>query len=417
MAVSILMDGRILVGGRSSVSGLGFDFAMARYHPNGMLDSTFDNDGIVTTDIDGFNDYGDAMELQSDGKIVMAGYSYNGINTSLATIRYKSNGSLDNTFGVNGKVKTQVGNIYLDGQSLCIQNDNKIIVSATTVLPGNIYDVLMTRYNTNGTHDSTFGVNGIVTTDICYTDHSYSINLQADGKILVGGSSTDTVTSIAGRSFGLLRYNTNGTLDTTFDGDGKVISKISNQADQALGMAVQSNGKIILVGHSADGVSNFKIALACYQTNGNLDSSFGTNGVTFTNIASEHEYGESVAIQKDGKIVITGFIKNGGTFEIFVARYFGDIPFPLSIAEDLKRESETLFPNPFTRTTTIIMEPPVKNATLTLYDLFGNKVNTRQHLSGSSLTFDRGNIQAGLYMLYLLEGNKIIMKKKVLITD
>ncbi len=413
-SVCIQNDGKIIVAGRSAASSSPYDIALARYTIDGNLDSTFDIDGIVTTDIAGYNDFGSSVKMKSDGKIVVVAYTFDGTNTGLAVLRYNSNGSLDTTFDTDGIAITYTGNIYLDGQSVGIQSDGKIVAVATTILAGNNYDYLVVRYNTNGTLDTSFDGDGIVTTDVCYKDYAYSVAIQTDGKIVVAGSSTDTITSISGRCFSLVRYNSNGSLDTTFDGDGKVFTKITNLADKAYSVAIQSNGKIIAVGNSADGVSDFKIAMVCYNTDGSLDNSFGNGGMVTTNIASEHEYGESVLIQHDGKIIITGFIRDGATFDIFVARYLGEAP--LFIQNNYSVPSITLYPNPCSTKIMLQSEIMVKDAVATVYNMFGQKVKQIKNISGSSCLIYLDDLASGFYLFYLTMNDIVLAKEKIIIS-
>lgn len=415
MSVAVQDDGKLIVAGRTALGFSAFDFALVRYHINGSLDSTFGINGIITTDISGYNDYGCDVKLQKNGKIILVGYSYNGFNASLATIRYNSDGSLDKSFGIGGIANTRFGEVYLNGQSVAIQDDGKIVSVATTVLPGREYDYLLVRYNPDGSLDNSFGKDGIVTTDVCYTDNADAVAIQKDGKIVVVGSSYDTVSS-SGKGFSLARYNSDGSLDSTFDKDGKVVTSISALPDKAYSVAIQSNGKIIAIGHALDGVSDFKIALACYNPDGSLDSTFDGDGKVTTNIATMYESGESVAIQKDGKIVVAGFISNGLSFSFFVARYIGDIP--LAIEEDkIQYPTITIVPNPLKQTATFYSSKSLKNATFDLYNMLGQRVVSFNNISGDSFVLNREGLSAGHYVFTLKSENGITAKGNVVLAD
>lgn len=342
-SMCLQVDGKIVVAGRALFTNH-YDFAIARYNINGSLDNTFDGDGKVTTNLGGQNDYANCVKMQSDGKIVVTGFTNTNNIDQLTTVRYNSNGSLDATFDTDGIVITQVAKVYIDGQSMAIQSDGKIVASATVRFPTNEYDVLMVRYNTNGSLDSTFDSDGIVTTDMCYTDNALAIAIQNDGKIIVAGNSYDTINIAMGKNVLLARYNTNGTLDNTFNGNGKVFVEVTNQADFANAIAIQDNGKIIVAGRSADGVGDFKIILVRLNDDGTLDNTFNNDGLVITNMASAHEYGQGIAIQNDGKIIVTGFFNDGATYDIFVARYLGDAP--LQTDDIIPDPIITVFPNP-----------------------------------------------------------------------
>ncbi len=195
--MAIQSDGKIVVAEPYN-NGSDLDFAVARYNSDGSLDTSFDGDGKVTTDIDS-GDAALAMVIQSDGKILLAGYG--GGYKYFALARYNSDGSLDNTFGTGGKVTTDIGGSY---------------------------------------------------------DLVYDIAIQSDGKIIVTGDSYN-----GNYDFALARYTSNGSLDLSFDGDGKVTTPIGGGNDYAYDIAIQSDGKIVVAGYSDNG-SNDDFALVCY---------------------------------------------------------------------------------------------------------------------------------------------------------
>ncbi|MEO5572271.1 MAG: T9SS type A sorting domain-containing protein [Bacteroidia bacterium] len=273
--------------------------AKAQY---GTLDPTFGIGGKVITDIGGADDKGASIAIQSDGKLVIAGFGYNGSNNDVAVTRYQTDGSLDSTFGTNGKVTTAIGSYHDYGLSVAIQPDSKIVVGGYSH-NGLNNDFALLRYMSNGNLDSTFGTNGIVTTAIgSYGDNANSIALQADGKIIAAGFS-DTST---GDFFALARYNSNGSIDTTFGDAGRVITHIGLSDDQINSIKLQSDGKIIAGGYSYNG-NDWDFALVRYNTNGSPDTSFGTNGIVTTDIGSDDNMLYSIALQSDGKIVGAGW--------------------------------------------------------------------------------------------------------------
>ena len=158
----------------------------------GSLDKTFGSGGKVNTDIGGNQDNGNAVVVQNDGKIVVAGSSTtNGNNFDCALIRYNTDGSPDNSFGSGGKVVTDFGSNFENFQSLFLQNDGKIIAVGTSIQGTKNSDVILARYNLNGTLDNTFGTGGKVISDFGPNDSNdgNAIAIQNDGKILVGGQS------------------------------------------------------------------------------------------------------------------------------------------------------------------------------------------------------------------------------------
>ena len=419
ISVCLQPNGKIIVAGKSESSSNMIDFAIARYNSDGSLDLTFVGDGKVTTDIAGENDYGSCVKIQNDGKIVLAGYSGNALNNKLTVVRYNPNGSLDNTFDGDGITTTQVGYIYLYAQSLAIQADGKIVATASSgSTPSlNYQDILVVRYNTDGSLDTTFDHDGVLLADFCYQDYANCVSIQTDGRILVTGRSYDTINTL-GNNLTLLRFNSNGSLDTTFNGSGKVITDVTTLPDHGYSIAVQGNGKIVVVGHSFDGVGDFKIILVRYNPDGSLDNTFDNDGLVITNITNGHEYGESVTIQSDGKIVVTGFVYDGfSTYDIFVARYIGDIPYPLSIQQSSNNTNITFSPNPFSEKLIIESDIGLNDATLRLYNLLGQNVKEVKQLSGHRFVLYRDLLEAGIYFIVLNEGDKIITRKKIMITQ
>jgi uncharacterized delta-60 repeat protein len=320
-SISIQSDGKIVVAGESYNGSKRFDFALARYNSNGSLDTTFDGDGKVTTDFDGGDDGAYSVAIQSDGKIVVAGKRYKVVGgDDFALTRYNSNGSLDTTFDADGKVTTAVGSSNDYARSIAIQSDGKIVVAGNS-LNGSRSDFALTRYNSNGSLDTTFDGDGKVTTDFGGgDDHAYSVAIQSDGKIVVAGFSG--IGTIDFKDFALTRYNSNGSLDTTFDGDGKVTTDFGrNLEDHAYSVTIQRDGKIVVAGMSEHVRGGYDFALARYNANGSLDTSFDGDGTVTTTIGI-HNFGQnygafSVAIQSDGKIVVAG----DGPFDFALTRY------------------------------------------------------------------------------------------------
>ncbi|MEH2210726.1 putative Ig domain-containing protein [Nostoc sp.] len=289
-SIALQDDGKILVAGVSSSN-----FAVVRYNSNGSLDSTFGTAGKVTTDL-GSTDIAYSIALQDDGKILVAGKR----NNDFAVVRYNSNGNLDTSFGTAGKIITNLGTIDI-AYSIALQGDGKILVAG--VSSGSNFAVV--RYNSNGSLDTSFGGTGKVITDIGTntTDTAYSVSVQADGKILLAGVSSS--------NFAVVRYDSNGSLDTSFGGTGKVITNLGG-TDIAYSVSVQANGKIIV-----GGSSNSNFALVRYNSNGSLDTNFNTTGIITTDIGTNTTDNAYALTQHDGTIIVAGVSANN----FAVARY------------------------------------------------------------------------------------------------
>lgn len=324
-AVALQPDGKIVAAGSSRDTVNSDDFAVVRYNPDGTLDNTFDGDGIATANIAAANsDAAFAVTIQPDGKILLAGQTFNGSLTKIAVVRLNANGSPDTTFDGDGIVVTSIGSGSEQVRAIALQNDGKIVVAGQTFNGAN-NDIAVLRYNSNGSLDATFdGIsgngNGIVTTAIgAATDTGYGVVIQPDGKIVVAGfyfSGTNNDVAV-------LRYDANGVLDASFDADGIVTAAAGTNTDEAFAVALQTDGKIVIAGCTNSGTPNDFLIMR-FNTNGSLDSSFGGNGITITPIGNGAEIANSVAIQADGKIVAAGFSSNGANNDFAVIRRNAD---------------------------------------------------------------------------------------------
>ena len=322
-SVAIQLDGKIIVVGQSSSSTQ--TIAVARYNTDGSLDTSFDTDGKVTTDFGVDATYGyDIAIQQSDGKIIVAGHieDYTNNIMDIALVRYNTDGSLDTTFDTDGKLTTSYGTNNDYGRCVAIQNDGKIVVGGYTD-DYSIGDILLVRYNTDGSLDTSFDTDGFVTTDFgVYYDYAYDIAIQSDGQIVIAGQAATAL----GDNFALARYNPDGSLDTSFDGDGKVSTDFGISYQYAYALAIQSDGKIIAAGESQDSYSAF--AISRYNSDGSLDTSFDTDGKVTTSFGTNDAYCRSVAIQSDGKIVAAGYSYTGSDDDILVVRYNNSLAAP-----------------------------------------------------------------------------------------
>lgn len=335
-------DGKIILAG-NMFNGT-YDFAMARYTANGALDNTFSGDGILYTDFTNSADACKAAALQPDGKIILAGESYGQTSYDFALARYNADGTLDNTFGSGGKVTTlfTTSASTASANALAVQPDGKIVAAGRYKLNGGpTSSFALARYNADGTLDNTFSVDGKVTTDLG-SDNIAEINsivLQPNGYIVAGGYSF-----ISGNFFfGLARYKTDGTLDTGFDGDGKLTSDAFSYTGQARGLVMQADGKIIAAGYGEEN-PNHGFGIVRFNQDGSTDNSFGTGGSVFTDFNSNNDEANSVAIQPDLKIVLAGFQYNGLNFDFAVARYLSGLN--LGTLEFSTNTSALIYPNP-----------------------------------------------------------------------
>ncbi len=318
-AVAIQPDGMIVVAG-SSNNGVDEDFAVARYDSGGDLDSTFGSGGRVITPIGGGDDIASSVALQADNKIVVTGSSFNGVATDIAVLRYTITGTLDTTFGSNGIV-TETITIGDDvANAVAIQADGMIVLAGSA---GQDFAVL--RYDSDGILDTTFGVAGIVTTDFYVSnDSAQAIAIQpGDGKLVVAGFAD----SQRSDEFAVARYDTDGSLDTGGFGSPKgwvTTDFATDSIDQAFSVAIQADGKIVLAGFvNEGGGGSDDFAAARYESNGNLDATFSGDGMVVTPIGAHDDQAYGVAVQPTGKIVLAGWSDNKAPSkqDLSLARY------------------------------------------------------------------------------------------------
>ncbi|MHB8580552.1 MAG: T9SS type A sorting domain-containing protein [Ignavibacteriaceae bacterium] len=447
-SVLIQTDGKIVVAGSADLSpNLNasmntYEFGLYRFNSNGTIDSSFGQYGQAQTSIFGGDyaaDHVYAAALQGDSKIIVAGASADSSQTAFALARFNSDGTIDKSFGTNGTVRNYIASAdtFVDeAHSVTIQSDGKIVAAGWSEDPytATPQAFALARYNSNGTLDSTFGSGGTVRVAVPLPGISnevglaYSAAALPDGKILAGGYCSDS-------GFAVVRFNSNGTIDNTFGVMGAATTNISGSdgtGDEALSMAVGSDGQIALAGHSSlSGNGGDAFAVACFDSNGSIEKAFGTNGSTIANISGgdgNDDEANAVAIQSDGKIVAAGYSEGtppylgsiGWAFAL--ARFLPGIP-TIVPAESLVPMEYTLYqnyPNPFNPSTIISYQLPVSSkVVLKIYDLLGRDVatlvNKEQTTGNYKVRFNGNNLASGVYFYRLKAGNFAETKKLVLL--
>lgn len=327
-ALAIQRDGKIIVAGNNAG-----DFALACYNNDGKLDPSFGIEGKVTTDFNASNDQAFGLAVQSgDNKIIAAGTTSNpATNNDFAIALYDSNGDLDSRFGTNGKVTTDFAGGDDQARAVAIRKDGTKIIAAGWALNGATgYDFAVARYNSDGSLDPSFGNSGLVTTDFNgKDDRAFAVGIQeADGKIVVAGSTNNCVNNPeACNDIALARYNTDGSLDTSFGNNGRVITDFSARDDQAFALALQpfSTGNKIIIAGRTKGTTAYDFALVRYNFRGELDVTFGDHGKVVTDFNGLDDHAYALALQTNGKFVVGGAATNGaGKTDFAIARYFYD---------------------------------------------------------------------------------------------
>lgn len=306
--LSVLKSGKILAAGYGLVF---FQFPiyqspiLAQYLPDGSPDPSFGDNGVVTINTRSIGTVTTrGMAVMEDGRIVQAG-SNSQQNTTV--LRYMPDGSLDKTFGADG-----ISNVYLSGidniNCLVLQPDGKIMVGGSYDINSSSANFLIARFNTDGTLDSSFGYNGKRIIDYnSSTDIIYSLALQPDGKILAAGSVAPA--GITTSTMCMVRFNPNGFYDSSFGSNGIALATIDNYYTSAAGVVLQSDGKITACGRavtaSDDVPGKLLFLVAQFKADGSLNTTFGDGGKTLTDFGL-YQRANALSLQADGKIVVAG---------------------------------------------------------------------------------------------------------------
>ncbi|GGR06486.1 delta-60 repeat domain-containing protein [Deinococcus ruber] len=303
-AVAAQPDGKLIVVGRTAGSTSN-DFGIVRYTRDGGLDQSFGNSGKVLIDFAGSSDIARAVALQADGKILVAGGATTGNAERFGLARLNANGTLDTSFGVGGKVTTAFSGSSADRPlAVVVQPDGAVVVGGQATFASNAtgIDFALARYTPSGTLDSTFGTGGQVTTALASqngSDSVHALTLQ-QGKIIAVGGEGD---------FSAVRYTPSGTLDTTFGTGGKVSGIFAGTIGVANAVQLDSQNRVVLAGQSQNDTAVVRLT-----ENGALDSTFGTDGKKVIAIsAGNWDAATGLAVQTDGKIVLSGWVYEGNS--------------------------------------------------------------------------------------------------------
>jgi uncharacterized delta-60 repeat protein len=466
-ALAVQPDGKIIASGTAVLASViiptvGYDFCTVRYNPNGSIDQTFGNNGVVVTDVAGYYDGTNDVIVQPDGKILLTGQGQDSIGeTRYCCIRYNSDGSYDNTFGnngismplnlistaqcislqsdhkillgggvnvssnqnfflarlnVNGSVDTSFGNAgtfeydinneecYIT--SMVIQPDHKIVVSGRHLDGSNYNKFIVMRLDSNGVLDNSFGINGVATTDVG-NGIPLEVQLNFFGDILVSGTSG---TFGSNEYMCLVKYKSNGSLDTSFSNDGMAFTQVECSSD-AFALTIRAGNKYLVSGVTTDcltpGFAEF--ALAQYNSNGDLDTSFDSDGkYSYQNTWG---IGRTFATDAFGAVYFGGndYGANGSDYMILKLKGKSH---SISIEENELSSHFNIYPNPVEDLFTIeaINNSQIEN--IELMDITGKTI--RKILINSTNQFVHiGDISTGVYFIKICASNGSTIKKIV----
>ena len=319
-AIAVDASGRPVVAGAINTQLGKQDMGIARYQTNGSLDNTFGTAGhteINTDAVAGANviESANGMALDAGGKILVVGRHTQSSTTTIQIARLNSDGSLDTSFNSGGSMPgvVQTGPAGF-GQAIGIDSNGKIVVAGYTST-STTSNIVMARYNTDGTLDTSFGTAGVVNTDLGGKEQAYGLTIDSSGRIVLVGSSN--VGSAA--QFLVLRYNADGSTDTTFNGTGNRAVTVSSGADVAYSVAIDANDKIVVTG-SAGG----NTGLVRLNADGTLDTTFATGGIASVDVTmtGQQDVGYALTLDSNNRIVVGGRAFATAThYDMAVSRY------------------------------------------------------------------------------------------------
>jgi uncharacterized delta-60 repeat protein len=286
------------------------DIALARFRRDGILDPTFGVGGKVTTDFAGTFDSGEAIVVQPDGKLVVAGTAGEGGGSRLALVRYLPNGALDPAFGDGGKVRLGGATDTSGATALVLQPDGKLVAAGSvgdSSVGATSFDFVVARFLPDGAPDPTFASTGYVTTDFAGSyDQASGLVLQRDGALVAAGTTTAENPPLNAYDFALVRYRPDGTLDRRFGRAGRVTTDFDGGADFAHAVTIQRDGRLVAAGGTLTVSTPGDFALARYRRDGTLDRRFGVGGTVTTDFAGDSDEARAVALQGNRRLVAAG---------------------------------------------------------------------------------------------------------------
>jgi uncharacterized delta-60 repeat protein len=325
--VVVQPDGNVVAAGSVNLDGRE-RFAVVRYGPTGKLDATFGSGGTAITDFGGQAD-ASGIVRQSDGKLVVAGYVDLTGPYNFALARYRPDGALDTGFGNGGKVITGFGGASAAASGIALQPDGKLVVAGNAGIgPDGRYRYAVVRYSSDGGLDPTFGDGGKVTTVVSGengSDSAAAVAVQADGKIVVAGNGGSPT-----RGMTVVRYLSDGHLDAAFGAGGIATASVGGQGGEPTALVLQGDGKIVATGtvnwpgsYGASGHTVF--AVARYNLDGTLDGAFGAGGTVSTDVTSTGQSARAVTVLGDGRLVVAGGADGSHGFVLAVYRPDGSL--------------------------------------------------------------------------------------------
>lgn len=384
--IAVQPDGKIIAAGYIWDGSQG-DILVARLNSDGTPDSSFGDNGIKVAD-NGGSEIAQALILRDNGKFVVAGDA----DDKFMAVQFNPDGSLDTTFGINGWAINNVGTVWSYAFSMAEQPDGKLVLGGFSV--GADYQVAVMRLETDGSLDGDFGTGGLLAFNVGNgNDFSDGVAIQEDGKILIAGHKWISDTPILQYDMFVTRLNENGTFDTSYGTGGTATAQFVPGENYTTGIVLQSDQKALITGnHTYNGVYN--MSLARFTADGVLDAEFGEDGMVNIDIDSGEDFSNAIALQSDEKILLAGYTyKTSGNQEMAVLRFLNEEELAV---HDFSTTSVKIYPNPAVNELNIETDLG-ENTTAEIFDISGLKVMTA-NLKGSD-KIDVSSLPSGVYII------------------
>jgi uncharacterized delta-60 repeat protein len=417
-------DGKILICGYTTDYAT-YSLLILQLNANGTPDPTFGANGVVKTQTNSGEKNAFAMAIQDDGKILLAGYAVNNdYRNAPIVLRFSAAGVLDASFGTNGVATVPVTESDNDFSAIAVQSDGKIVAAGHISNGLSWFSLLVARFNSNGNLDAGYGTGGVINLNLGNVDDEfYDVQLTANDEAILTGftvSQSDLKYHLL-----LMKFDNGGYPSISFGLDGYTIwGDVPYTFGDA--MVLQPDGKILVAGSTGDlAPNNNDWALWRFNADGNIDASFGTNGVVTTEFFGNADEALGIALHED-KIVVAGKTRNADNkLDFAVARYLNDVNVGVTVPESALLPNFTVAPNPVKRNGTISLAYELKdpgNITIELVNITGSPVMTMATGNKSAGKYSDqvnlpSNITSGVYFLKVIGTQVPFKTSKVVVID
>ena len=391
-AIAVQSDGKILVGGSINTSGSGAFFA-ARFNNDGSLDNSFGDSGIaIIYSLPQASSGARSIIILDDGKILLGG----NIGQDSVVVKLNTDGSLDTSFAGTGISTILFDDGYSYDEEIALQSDGKIVKGyiAHNIVTESTH-IMAARLNADGTIDHSFGIDGKKILDIEFIEGFAGLAIQSDGKTILGAFKVFDYDSY---EFVAERLNPDGSIDNSYGTNGIATARVlEDGASFATQILIQEDNKLIIAGYITTGIYDYNMAMIRFDTEGNLDTTFGTDGKVSTYLNGRNSWAYGIALQPDNKIILTGGTENTPhtVYSIVVARYTNDV----LRTEDYQNDEFRLYPNPAREQLTVETNDASSIYQLEIIDMLGKKVyNTEIQKMGQ---IDVSALATGTYLVKL----------------